>query len=162
MGTASVTLSGNDTVIINGRTFTNLADGTVAKLSFPNKLATAKIGKNGNAIIAQNQTGKLAELELRVLRASPDDRFLNGLLNAQVSNFAGFPLLVGEVTKVMGDGGSPTAPPALVSDSYSLSGGYFSKLVEVQENVEGDTNQQVSVWNIEFVGSLTTVPRSIG
>ncbi len=155
---AAISLTGSDTIIINTTTLTNLADGNCGNLTFPNKIANAKIGKDGNALIAQNQTGKLAELELRILRGSSDDQFLNGLLNAQVSGFTSFPLLIGEITKIIGNGQTPAAT---VSDSYSLSGGFFDSLVPVLVNVEGDTNQAVAIYKISWVTALVTVPRSI-
>jgi hypothetical protein len=160
---AAVTLSGTDTIIINTYTLVNLADGNCGNLTFPNKIANAKIGKDGNALIAQNQTGKLAELELRILRGSPDDVFLNGLLNAQVTSFVAFPLLIGQVVKHLSSnsivGGISTNQS--ISDAYSLSGGYFSSLVPVIVNPEGDTGQAVSVYKLEWVSALVTVPRTI-
>jgi hypothetical protein len=67
---ATVALSGSDTIIINTRIMSDLADGDVAVLEFPNNMAEVKTGKNGNSIYALNESGKNAELTLRVIRGS--------------------------------------------------------------------------------------------
>lgn len=138
-------LSGNDTITINGRVFADFADGDVGALTFPNELAVLKTGKNGNTVYALNETGRQADLTLRVIRGSSDDRFLNGLLAQQKANFAGFVLMNGEFIKKIGDGKGNIA-----SDTYITSGGIFSKQVEAKSNVEGDTEQSLSIYNLKF------------
>src|SRR3954470_13943084 len=100
----AIALSGNDTLSINTRVLTDLADGMCAELKFPNEIAVPKIGKNGNAIYGLNTTGQMSEVTIRLLRASSDDQFLLGLLNAQQQNFAGTVLLQGQFIKKIGDG----------------------------------------------------------
>lgn len=146
MSTAA--MSGSDTVIVNGRVFNDFANDDVAVLTFPNDIATVKTGKNGNSIYGLNESGRQAELKLRVVRGSADDKFLNGLLTLQTSNFAGFPLMEGEFIKQVGDGTG-----AITNDTYITSGGVFTKRVEAKSNVEGDSEQSVAMYMIKFSNS---------
>jgi hypothetical protein len=149
---ATVALSGADTITINNRILADLADGDIAVLTFPNEIAQVKTGKNGNSIYGLNESGKQSELVLRLIRGSADDKFMNGLLVNQQANFAGFVLMIGELVKKIGKGDG-----TLSSDIYILSGGVFTKQVEAKVNVEGDTDQSVSVYTIKF----SNAPRAI-
>lgn len=149
---ASIALSGNDVVKINSKILADFADGDVAVLTFPNELAALKTGKNGNTIYALNETGKQAELVLRLVKGSSDDKYLSSLLSSQKNNFSSFILLNGELVKRLGDGAGN-----IVSDTYIMSGGVFTKEVEAKSNVEGDTAQSVSTYTIRFSRS----PRAI-
>lgn len=142
---AAIALSGSDTVSINNRIFSDFADGNCAELTFPNEIATVKTGKNGNSIYGLNETGRQAELKLRLIRGSSDDKFMNGLLAQQQQNFAGFPLMIGEFIKKLGDGKG-----AISNDTYIVSGGVFTKQVEAKMNVEGDSEQSVSIYTMKF------------
>jgi hypothetical protein len=142
---ATVALSGNDTIIINNRPITDLADGDVAMLEFPNNVAEVKTGKNGNSIYSLNETGKNSELTLRVIRGSSDDKFLNQLLSNQSTNFAGTVLMIAEFIKRVGDGQGNIS-----NDTYICSGGIFQRLVPAKSNVEGDTGQSVCEYKIKF------------
>ena len=149
---SSVALSGNDSIIINNRILSDLADGDVADLTFPNDIAQVKTGKNGNSVYALNESGQQAELKLRVVKGSADDKFLNNLLANQMSNFAGFPLMIGQFIKKIGDGTG-----TITSDIYILAGGVFNKQVEGKSNVEGNVDQSVALYQIKF----TKAPRAI-
>lgn len=149
---ASVAVSSNDTIKINNKILADFADGDIGVLTFPNELASIKTGKNGNSIYAINETGRQSELVLRLIRGSADDKYLASQLSSQKNNFAGFILLTGEFIKRVGDGTGN-----IVSDTYILSGGIFTKEVEAKSNVEGDTAQSVSVYTIKF----SNAPRAI-
>lgn len=142
---STIALSGSDVFILNDHVFNDLADGTVIELTFDNDIAALKTGKNGNSIYGLNESGKQVDLKLRIVRGSTDDKFLNGLYAQQQNNFAGFPLLIGELVKKLGDGRGN-----ITSDTYILSGGVFTKGVEAKTNVEGDTEQSVSMWTLKF------------
>lgn len=145
-------LSGSDTINLNNRVLSDLADGNCVELTFPNDIASVKTGKNGNSIYGLNETGKQCEVKIRVIRGSDDDKFLNGLLVQQQSNFAGFPLMIGQFIKKVGDGlGNIT------SDTYVMSGGVFTKQVEGRTNVEGESEQSVSIYTLRF----SNAPRAI-
>lgn len=151
---ATISLSGDDTVIINTRVLTDLADGDVAMLEYPNNIAEVKTGKNGNSIYALNETGKNAELTLRVIRGSADDRYLNALLTAQEQNFAATVLVIGEFVKKIGDG---SGQAGIKSDTYLVTGGIFMKRVGAKSNVEGDTTQSVSEYKLKFSNAPRTI-----
>lgn len=145
---ATVAMSGDDTISFNNRVLTDLADGMVVELTYDNDIATVKTGKNGNSIYGLNETGKQATVKVRVIRGSSDDKYMNGLLALQGQNFAGFPLMIGQFIKKLGDGQGN-----ITSDIYVLSGGVFTKFVEGKSNVEGDTEQSVSIYTIKFANS---------
>lgn len=150
MGT--VALSGSDTIMVNNRIFSDLADGDCVMLKFPNDIAQAKTGKNGNSLFALNETGKQCEVDIKVVRGSSDDKFLNNLLTQQQLNFAGTVLLIGEFIKQLGDGAGNIS-----NDTYILSGGVFTRQVDAKNNVEGDVDQSTSTYKLKF----TNAPRVI-
>lgn len=149
----SVALTGNDTIILNSRSLTDLSDQDTCSLTFNNNIMEVKTGKNGNSIYTVNSTGENVEVMLRVIRGSNDDKFLNNLLNVQKQSPQTFILMTGEFIKKIGDGqGNVT------KDTYLLSGGVFSKNIDAKENVEGDTESAVSVYALMF----SKAPRNLG
>lgn len=149
---STVALSGSDTVVINGRVFHDLAEGNCVELKFPNDIAQVKTGKNGNSVYALNESGKQCEMDLRLVRGSSDDKFLNALLTQQNANFAGFILMQGEFVKQVGDGQGN-----ILNDTYVTSGGIFVRQVDAMSNVEGDVAQSVSVYKMKF----SNAPRAL-
>lgn len=149
----SVSLTGNDTIAVGTRGATlrilvDLADADTGVLEFPNNLVEAKTGKNGNTIYAFNSTGKVVTLTLRVMRGSTDDKYLNSEMNSYLNDPASYVLLDGEVVKRVGDGQGN-----ITNDVYSLDGGIIQKMPAAKENVEGDTEQAVTIWQIIFANS---------
>ncbi len=143
-----VSMTGNDTVIINNRTFADFAVDDICTLSYAEHVAEVRVGKNGNAIYALNENGRVADVVMNLVRGTPDDTFFNNLFNLQKSNFAGFPLMIGQFVKFVGDGlGNIT------KDTYLLTGGIFIKAVDVKSNVAGDVEQSVSTWTLKFSNS---------
>lgn len=149
---SAVALSGSDTININSTVLADLADGNCVELTFPNDISNVKTGKNGNSIYGLNESGKQCEVKLRVLRGTADDKFLNNLLVQQQSNFAGFTLLTGQFIKKIGDGLGN-----ILSDTYVMSGGVFTKQVEGKNNVDGDTEQSVAIYTLKF----SNAPRAL-
>ena len=138
-------ITGKDTLIINDRVFTDLADGDASTIAFPNDLITMKTGKDGNTLYASNKTGENVDAVLRVVKGSSDDKFLNSLYNSMKADLPAFSLLEGSFVKKIGDGqGNVT------SDSYDMAAGIFKRGVDSKDNVEGDTEQAVSVWTLGF------------
>jgi len=117
-------------------------------LDFPNDIAAVKTGKNGNSIYALNESGKQVDVVMRIVRGSPDDKFLNGLLASQQSNFAETILMVGEFIKKVGDGQGNVS-----SDTYLTRGGVFTKIPGAKENVEGDTEQSIAIYTLKFANA---------
>lgn len=150
---ASATLTGDDTIKLNGRVLADLADGEVGKLTYPNDLAAVKTGKNGNSLYAFNNTGKQGDLELRITRGSADDKFLLNIINQMKNNFAGFVLMTGEFTKNVGDGNGN-----ITSDTYLMSGGVPIREIDTSSNAEGNTDQSMALYRFKFANA----PRSIG
>ena len=149
---SSVSLVGNDTIQINDRVLLDLADGDNANLTFPNDVMAVKTGKNGNSLYAFNATGLQCDLVIRVIRGSEDDKYLNSLLADLLADVPTFVLLDASIVKRVGDGTG-----FVTYDTYSLSGGVFSKQPETKSNVEGDTEQSLTIWNLKF----TNAPRAI-
>lgn len=150
---AQKSLTGKDTIIINDKVLADFGGGDVVTLTFPNELMTIKTGKNGNSIYAFNESGKQVDVEMRVLLGSDDDKFLNSLLQNMKQDPPSFVLLEGEFTKRVGDGLGNVN-----NIKYTMSGGVFSKTIDIKENVEGDTDQAIAVYSLKF----TNAPRSIG
>jgi hypothetical protein len=147
------TIVGNDTLTLNGHVFNDLSTGDVSTVNFPNQLLTRKTGKNGNTIFAENAAGLNADLNLRVMRGSADDQFLQQLINTAPADFPSSVLLSGTFVKRLGDGQGN-----VISDTYKLSGGAISKIPDGKENVEGDTTQGEAVYSVIF----GTGSRSLG
>lgn len=142
---STVAMSGNDTITINNRVLSDLADGNCVEMTFPNDIASVKTGKNGNSIYGLNETGKQCEVKIRIIRGSADDKFMLSLLAQQQQNFAGFPLMIGNFIKKIGDGLGNIA-----SDQYIMSGGVHTKIPEAKTNVEGESEQSVAMYTLKF------------
>ena len=148
----SVSLNGNDLLVLAEQQLADFGDGDIATFEFPNDVVTVKVGKNGNTIYALNNMGRLCEAVIRVLRGSPDDIFLNDLQQLMLNgDFPSFPLLSGNFTKRIGDGlGNVT------NDNYALAGGVFKRMTGAKSNAEGDAEQAISVYPITFALAIRT------
>ena len=142
---AVLRLVGSDTITINGVLVTDLPHGEVAKLTYNSDLVAVKTGKSGNAIFAKNEVGNQATLELKLLRGSSDDKLLNTQVTLYNSAPTTYILMSGTVVKKLGNGAG-----AVDSDTYVLTAGAITKRPEVASNVEGDIEQAVSVYTIQF------------
>lgn len=149
---STLTVSGNDTLVLNDRVFADLATDDTCKIDLPNELVNVKTGKNGNSIIAQNMMGLNGNLTVKVSRGSSDDQYLAGQLSTSLGNFVGTQLISGSFTKNLGDGQGN-----LTKDVYTLLGGIISKIPEGKENVSGDAEQATTTYQIKF----TNVTRNI-
>jgi len=143
MGVNAIT--GQDTLTIFDRNITDVAEGDVSTITFPNELFTLKTGKNENTIYALNAEGRNCELSLRVMRGSEDDKFLQSKLSELLRDPPSFSLCAGQFTKRIGDGSG-----SVTREVYKLSGGIFMKAIESKENVDGDIEQAVSIYNMKF------------
>jgi hypothetical protein len=146
-------ITGDDTLVIDTQTIATLADGGVVDLTRPNNLATGKVGKSGNGIVAINKTGFMADIKIRVMMGNADDNFLLNLLNQWVNAPTTFILMTGTFTKNLGDGKGNSNPV-----TYTLAGGYFLKDTPMVSNVEGNTDQAVAVYETQWLYAI----RSIG
>jgi hypothetical protein len=146
MGTLSLT--GSDTISIGGRLLADFGSGEVAKISYATELATVKTGKNGNTIFVQNASGFQASMEVKVIRGSADDKALQTFLTSYRSDPVAYSVQNAELVKKLGDGTGK-----VTSDTYVLTGGIPTKQVEAVVNVEGDTEQAISVYTWVFATS---------
>lgn len=144
-------LTGKDTIIVDGRIL-DLGDGDVAQVAFGNNLVEVTVGKNTNALFAENATGSMATLTLRVPRGNADDKYLNSKLAAQRKDLPGFVVMSGSLKKRLGDGDGN-----ITTENYVLQGGVIQKMPEVKENVAGDTEQAVTVWTLVFANGERVV-----
>ena len=142
---ATKTITGDDTLTLFDRVLNDLADDDVSSITFPTDLIQVKTGKNRNSIYARNAQGAQCDLTLRVNRGSSDDRFLQSQLASQDADIPSFSLASGQFVKRLGDGQGE-----VVSDTYDLEGGVFLRKVDTKENVSGDTEQAVSVYQMRF------------
>lgn len=145
---ATQSLTGSDTISIDTIPLVDLADGDVATLTYPNDLVGVTTGKNGNSIFALNETGDQADLLIRVLRGSNDDKTLNSRLIAMKANFAGYITMTAQLVKKVGDGQGN-----ITNDIYNLAGGVFTKRIETTSNVEGNTEQAIAIYPLKFTNS---------
>lgn len=143
MGQSSIT--GSEVIQLDGRIFNDVADGDFIQIVFPNDMSVTKTSKNGNSMHAENPMGRQAEVTLRVLLGSPDDKYLNSRLSEQNNNYASFIFLAGQYTKRTGDGSGN-----LSSTIYQLSGGTFKKRVEGRSSAEGNIEQTIAVYIMNF------------
>lgn len=150
MGTMTITSA--DTLTLNGNVFADQAYGDISRITFPNELINLKTGKNGNTVYAQNAAGFNASLELRLMRGSSDDQFMNALILAPGVSFPSQTLLSGTFVKSLGDGQGN-----VLSDTYTLGGGVISKEVDGKENVDGDTDQAVAVYMVKFASATRVI-----
>jgi hypothetical protein len=148
----SVSLSGSDVIQIDGRQLADLADQDSVVLTFPEDLAKVKASKNGNTIYAFNNMGRLTECTVRVLLGSDDDKYLNSRMQEMINDFSAFGLITGSFSKRVGDGAGKMA-----SDIYQMTGGVFKKQVEAKTSSEGDTEQSVAVYSIQFGNSSKSI-----
>jgi len=148
----SVALTGNDTIVLQGKVLTDFTDGDVAELKFSNDLVEVVNGKNDNAIFALNSKGKMGELTLKLLRGGVDDLFLNANLNVMQLDFPSYILLNGSFTKRIGNGfGLSTV------DLYLATGGVISRLVDVASSSDGKIEQAISTYTIKFAKVIRVV-----
>lgn len=146
MPTQGITgVAGNDVLIINGVIITGHADGDAFKLEPQGPISQYKISKDGNSILALQNTGILCKLTVRLVRDCLDDRTLNGLLQSWIASPNTFVLLDATYVKSTGDGkGNVT------DEVYSLSGGTFETIPSATTNMDGNTEQSVTVYTLWF------------
>jgi|WetSurMetagenome_2_1015567.scaffolds.fasta_scaffold41308_2 hypothetical protein len=145
---ASVALTGNDTTILNTRIMTDFAEGDCVNFEVPNNLVEVKPGKNGNAIYALNAAGAQINVTMRLIAGSADDKYMNSEMNTYKNDPPSYTLIAAEFVKRVGDGSGN-----ITNIIYQLSGGVIQKSVPTKENVNGDTEQAVSVYTLVFTNS---------
>ena len=141
---ATYALTGDDSIIINDIPLTDFANGDIGTLELPNNLFEMETGKNGNTIFALDESGNNATLTVRILVSSADDKRLNGML-PKSDGFASSVLATGSVVKQVGNGRGGVS-----YNTYMLAGGMVQKKPDVKTNVNGDIEQAVVTYVIQF------------
>lgn len=141
---ANYALTGDDSIIINNIPLKDFATGDIGTLDIPNNMFDLQTGKNGNTIFALDEAGNNATLTVRLLMGSADDKRLNGMM-PKSDNFASTILATGSVVKQVGDGQGNIS-----FNTYMLAGGMVQKKPNVKTNVNGDTEQAVIEYVIQF------------
>ncbi len=151
MALNTLVLTGNDTITYNkggvSRTLRNFAQGAVSQITFPNNVANVEVAKDGG-IIANDVGGNKASQSLRILAGSPDDNYLLNELASFKQNPSGYVVLNATVIKNFGDGSGVVS-----KRTYTISGGVVTKNPELTYDVNGDVNQAVNVYTVDFVDS---------
>ena len=148
---ASYALTGADTIILNDIPLKDFADNDIGNLEISNDLFAMSTGKNGNTIFAYDEAGRNATLTVRVLMSSNDDKRLNGLV-PQHEGFASTVLINGSVVKMVGDGQGNIS-----YNTYLLKGGMIQRKPNMTSNVNGETNQAVVEYTIQFADAERSI-----
>lgn len=143
-----VSLTGDDTIIIGGQLITSFSVGVVAEITFPEDLVKVTRGKNGNTVYALNNQGFQSQVKLRLLLGKSDDVFLNAQMVKMKQAFSGYVLLNGVFIKNVGDGLGNITPI-----TYIMSGGVPMKMPGAQSVAEGDPNQSLVEWMIDYANN---------
>lgn len=142
---AVYSLTGNDTFTLNGRVLKEFADGSTVSITYGNARVGHTTGKNNNTIYSTDKQGENATVTLRILAASKDDSYLNGLSVDQDRDLPTFPLITGTFAKRIGDGKGNTK-----EIKYALLGGVLEQNIDSQENLQGETEQGIAVYTLWF------------
>lgn len=138
-------LTGNDTLVINGRVFSDFADGSTINIEFGNARVGHTTGKNGNTVISTDKQGENATVTLRLIAGGKDDTYLNGLSIQQERDLPTFAVMTGSFSKRIGDGFGNVK-----FINYNLLGGVFENNVNTQENLQGDNEQGIAIYTLWF------------
>lgn len=163
MAINQVRVTGNDKVSIALQTdstyheIKSFADGDYARVTFPNDIMNFTIGKNRNMLAAYNALGTLAELELRLLRGSYEDAYLQAAFPNFASDTLNFKFLKAEIVKDLGITTAGSGTGDRIKETYTLENGIISKAPEIISNVSGSTDQGVVVWQVRFAEFTRTV-----
>lgn len=145
-------LTGADVIQINNRVITALADADSFMGTFPNPLVKMKVSKNGNVIFGLDNEGLMADVDLRLVIGSDDDKYLNSLLQTLISDISSFIIMTGYVVKRVGDGKGNTN-----NVIYQCAAGVFKDQVGFKSNSEGDVEQSVAVYHLYFGNVVRTI-----
>lgn len=127
---------------------TDFAGGTVAELTAPNELSTTTTGYNGNSLGSHNEPGRQRECTLRIVKGGDDDKRLNASYNLWKNKDSKFKPLSMSFTKHVAHSDSSRTKDT-VECFFGLPAGQPTQA----SNVEGDTEQLVSIYMLRFGNS---------
>jgi len=138
-------VAGKDVLIINGQVLTGYADQDAIKFEPQGPIAQMKVSKDGNSIYSMQYSGIVVKLTVRLVRACFDDQTLNSLLQQWIADPSTFVLMSGSYVKRVGDGkGNVT------NEVYQLAGGVPETIPSAMSNMDGSTEQSVTVYTMLF------------
>ena len=144
------TLAQSDTLRINNQVISTFANEDCGKLEFPNELVMVDVDKQGNGLLAINNKGLIADLDIRIIMADTDDQYLNSLL-AQQSG--GSPSILSAVlTKNFAD-----QKGNITSVQMQLNGGAFLRGIPMMLSSVGNIEQTVAVYKFRFANWLRLI-----
>lgn len=138
---------GKETRVIN-----DLADNEVVQITYPNDTSSTSTGKNGNSLGAHNEQGNIAELTMRLVKSSGDDKFFNSIWADWKNHSLGFKPMTAEFTKVLVDEQGNSN-----SEVTQLFFGLPRGKIGTGSNLSGETEQAVSIYNFRFGNSQRTI-----
>lgn len=147
-GQGSISLTSDDSFVLDGRVFSDFAFGDCVLVDFPNDLSHSKASKNGGGVIAKDEKGNQADVTLRLLLGSADDAWLVSRLQQIDNDFAAQTLMTTSFSKRVGDG---TGPSGIKSKVYAGVGGTIKKRPGAKMSSDGDEEQSVAVWVLHFL-----------
>ena len=159
----SISFTGNDSIVWTDRDnpggvpLTDFGDGDVLTITWGADISSTRVGKNGNVINARNAEGDLADVVLRLLRASDDDVMVNADEADYLHNPPGFITPTITATKMVGDGQGN-----IRRDTYAIAFITPKRHVDMKENVSGDTEQAIAVHPFTGISNPNNSPRTIG
>ena len=146
----STSLAQSDTLRINNQVISTFANEDCGKLEFPNELVMVDVDKQGNGLLAINQKGLIADLDIRIVMAASDDTYLNSLLAQQTG---GSPtILSGVLTKNFAD-----QKGNVTSVQMQLNGGAFLRGIPMLLSTVGNIEQTVAVYKFRFANWLRLI-----
>lgn len=138
----------NDTCVIWERILADFAEGDVVVIEHSDDISQIKTGKNGNSIMTHNESGNNVDVTIRVLKGSPDDKFLNSKMKQWKNKDDRFTPANGEFSKTFIDeNGDKT------TETNTLEFGTFSKKVDSKDNTDGEIEQAVAIYKMKFARS---------
>lgn len=145
----SDTFVGDATVIINGRSITDFGYGTVCEINCPNPIAGMDIGKSGNTVFSLQETGRQADVIVRVIKGSKDDVYLNSLYESFKSDFASKIAITGSFISKVGDGKGN-----VITTAWTLNGGIPTSHPTDKYDVNGDRTQVLMEYHFSFARGI--------
>jgi len=152
MANISNSYTGGDVLILDNIQLNNFPNGKVADLTYDDTLVEQKIGKTGNSINVYKQVGNKAKFILRVMRGSVDDIRLNSRLLLMKQDLPSFVALTMSLSKRFGDGTG-----SFLTETHSLANGVFTKNPGVMTDVDGDTEQSITVYEMSFATVIKAI-----
>lgn len=144
------TLAGDATLTLqdadggNSRTFAELANQNAIVVAFNDETGTMDALKGG-AVFSINVAAKKATLAVRVIKAGNDDAYLNQKLNELLNLRTSAKALNGSVIGNFGDGQGN-----LRKLTATLTFGFVKKRINLTANYNGDNEQAISEYSIDF------------